>query len=143
MNGSTPRSWRGTWSMCNLTENKRTIPMILLMAAMAGGGSSVLTPKIMPQDWYASDRFTGARADALEKMLLERDKELEIQLERIDDKVDIFVITGPQQIRENQEAIIVHLKDLTSIVRDMQNSQTVHFATRQRWHGHEKKTRDE
>ena len=101
---------------------QRLVPYVLT-GAIGGGGFSVAMPQIWP-GLYRDDPFRG-----------EEGRELAEKVARLEAKTELFLVVGPELVRQNQKDIIEALKDMTSLLREMQREQLRHFQRQDR-HGH-------
>ena len=76
----------------------------------------------------APDRFTGEDARVMHRGVQQEISELREQNHEMQRRIDLFSVVGPEQVRANQEAIIVTLKETISLLREMQIAQLKHFA---------------
>ena len=87
----------------------------ILTGAIGGGGFSIAMPQIWP-GLYRDDPFRG-----------EDGRELAEKVARLEAKTELFLVVGPELVRQNQKDIIEALKDMTALLRDMQREQLRHF----------------
>jgi len=110
----------------------KNLSTVFIALAISSGGV-IITPKILPADWFAEDRFTGARWK-LERRELRN--EWQEDLNRFEHKVDMFAILGPKVVVENQKEIITLLaknhnhsldviEDLRKALRETQKELTL------------------
>lgn len=111
-----------------------------LIALVVGSGGSVVSPRLLPPDWYASDRFTGTQANELRHDQIQMAQQLRADfdnaevrvtadIKRLEAKVSQFMLLGPVLVTTNQEKMINSLEHMVELMRDMQSAQVQHFAT--------------
>lgn len=85
--------------------------MMIGIAVLSGGGAATVIPHAMP-DLYRPDPATGAEL-----------RELHAEIEEIREYVRDFLITGPTQVRENQERQLRKLDEILDHLRQLPQAQ--------------------
>ena len=107
----------------------RTSPYALTaLLSIAGGGIGI--PLVFP-NLGVPDRFTGAEGEELREDIRElkgENRDAQRRDEELRRLIDLFVVVGPEQVRNNQASIIEALREIASLMREMQQAQLRHFS---------------